>query len=95
MRLLVIEDHKSLRESLAQYFSEASFIVDSSGTGDEGLWYASEHPYDVILLDLMLPNIDGMEILKNLRKKQISVFILVISARDGLEDRTRSTQRGC
>lgn len=94
MRLLVIEDHTVLRESLTQYFNEASFIVDSSGTGDEGLWYASEHPYDVILLDLMLPNIDGMKILRQLRAKQISVFILVISARDGLEDRLEALNAG-
>ncbi len=94
MRLLIIEDHTTLRESLAQYFKEDSFIVDSTGTGDEGLWYATEHPYDVILLDLMLPNIDGMEILRKLRAKQISVFILVISARDGLEDRLDALNAG-
>ncbi len=94
MRLLIIEDHTTLRESLVQYFREATFIVDSTGTGDEGLWYATEHPYDVILLDLMLPEIDGMEILRKLRTKQISVFILVISARDGLEDRLEALNAG-
>ena len=94
MRLLIIEDHTTLRESLVQYFREATFIVDSTGTGDEGLWYATEHPYDVILLDLMLPEIDGMEILKNLRTKQIAVFILVISARDSLEDRLEALNAG-
>lgn len=94
MRLLIIEDHQTLRESLVQYFSEASLIVDSTGTGDEGLWYATEHPYDVILLDLMLPKIDGMEILKKLRAKKIPVFILVISARDGLEDRLEALNSG-
>lgn len=94
MRLLIIEDHETLREAMSQYFREASFIVDSSGTGDEGLWYASEHPYDIVLLDLMLPNLDGMEILRTLRKKQISVFILVISARDGLEERIEALNAG-
>jgi DNA-binding response OmpR family regulator/membrane-associated PAP2 superfamily phosphatase len=94
MRLLIIEDNHGLRESLTQYMREASLVVDSTGTGDEGLWYAIEHPYDVILLDLMLPKIDGMEILRRLRKKQISVFILVISARDGLEDRIEALNSG-
>ena len=94
MRLLIIEDHQTLRESMTQYFREASFVVDCSGTGDEGLWYATEHPYDVVLLDLMLPKIDGMAILKKLREKQISVFILVISARDGLEDRLDALNTG-
>lgn len=94
MRLLIIEDNHGLRESLTQYMREASLAVDSTGTGDEGLWYATEHPYDVILLDLMLPKIDGMEILRKLRKKQIAVFILVISARDGLEDRLEALNAG-
>jgi DNA-binding response OmpR family regulator/membrane-associated PAP2 superfamily phosphatase len=94
MRLLIIEDNHGLRKSLTQYMREASFVVDSTGTGDEGLWYATEHPYDVILLDLMLPKIDGMEILRRLRKKQIAVFILVISARDGLEDRIEALNSG-
>jgi DNA-binding response OmpR family regulator/membrane-associated PAP2 superfamily phosphatase len=94
MRLLIIEDHTSLRESLTQFLREHSFVVDATGTGDEGLWFASEQPYDVILLDLMLPEIDGMEILARLRKKQVSVFILVISARDGLEDRLEALNAG-
>lgn len=94
MRLLVIEDNFTLRQSLVQYLNEASFVVDSTGTGDEGLWYATEHSYDAILLDLMLPEIDGMEILSRLRKKQMDVFILVISARDGLEDRIEALNAG-
>lgn len=94
MRLLIIEDHKTLRESLVQYFKEASFVVDSTGTGDEGLWYATEHPYDAVLLDLMLPQIDGMEILRKLRARHVAVFILVISARDGLEDKLEALNAG-
>ncbi len=94
MRILVIEDHATLRKSITQFFREAFFVVDSTGTGDEGLWYATEHPYDVVLLDLMLPGIDGMEILRRLRKKHVSVFILVISARDGLEDRLEALNAG-
>lgn len=94
MRLLIIEDNHGLRQSMVQYMGEASFIVDSTGTGDEGLWFASEHPYDAILLDLMLPGIDGMEILRKLRKKGSDTFILVISARDGLEDRLEALNSG-
>jgi DNA-binding response OmpR family regulator len=94
MRLLIIEDNRGLRESLTQFMREASFVVDSTGTGDEGLWYATEQPYDAILLDLMLPEIDGMEILRRLRKKGADVFILVISARDGLEDRLEALNAG-
>lgn len=94
MRLLLIEDNTMLRNALGQYLREAEFIVDAVETGDEGLWAATENPYDVVLLDLMLPNMDGMEILRTLRKKGNPVHILVISARDGLEDRLEALNAG-
>ena len=94
MRLLLIEDHLPLAEAIAQYLREAGFVVDTAATGDEGLWAASENPYDVVLLDLMLPEIDGMEILRRLRAKDNPVHILVISAHDGLEDRLDALNAG-
>ena len=94
MRLLVIEDNTALREAIAQYLREAEYVADAVATGDEGLWAASENPYDVILLDLMLPGIDGMEILRKLRAKGNPVHILVISARDGLDDRLAALDAG-
>lgn len=94
MRLLLIEDNPALRNAIAQYFREAGFIVETAATGDEGLWAASENPCDAILLDLMLPKVDGMEILRRLRAKDNPVHILVISARDGLEDRLEGLNAG-
>jgi DNA-binding response OmpR family regulator len=94
MRLLLIEDNSALRNAISQYFREAGFIVETAATGDEGLWAASENPCDVILLDLMLPKIDGMEILRQLRAKENPVHILVISALDGLEDRLDALNAG-
>lgn len=94
MRLLLIEDNTPLRQAIACYFREAEFILDEAASGDEGLWAASENPYDVILLDLALPRIDGMEILRRLRAKGNPVHILVISARDGLEDRLEALDAG-
>lgn len=94
MRLLLIEDHRPLRDSIAQYLRESGFIVDAVATGDEGLWAATENPYDAILLDLMLPGVDGMEILRRLRAVGNPVHILVISARDGLEDRLEALDAG-
>ena len=87
MRLLLIEDNAPLRNAVGQFLREAGYIVDAAETGDEGLWAATENPYDAILLDLMLPGVDGMEILRRLRAKENPVHILVISARDGLDDR--------
>jgi len=94
MRLLVIEDHPVLREGLCQYLQEAGYLVDSESNGEEGLWAAEGGGHDVILLDLMLPGIDGMEILRKLRRLQNPVHILVISARDGLEDRLEALDAG-
>ncbi len=94
MRLLLIEDNASLRDATRQYMYEAGFIVDTAATGDEGLWAAEENPYDVVLLDLMLPKVDGMEILRRLRAKENPVHILVMSARDGLDDRLQALDAG-
>lgn len=94
MRLLIIEDNAPLRDAMGQFLREAGFIVDAVETGDEGLWAASENPYDAILLDLMLPGVDGREILRRLRAKGNPVHILVISARDGLEDRLEALDAG-
>ncbi len=94
MRILVIEDHAPLRDGLCQFLKEAGFLVDSQATGDEGLWAAEGGEYDVVLLDLMLPGIDGTTILRRLRAMENQVHILVISARDGLEDRLEVLDAG-
>jgi DNA-binding response OmpR family regulator len=94
MRLLIIEDQAPLRNALGQFLREAGYIVDDAKSGDEGLWAASENPYDAILLDLMLPKVNGMEILRKLRDKNNPVHILVISARDGLDDRLEALDAG-
>ncbi len=94
MRLLLIEDNAPLRNAVCQYLQEAGYLVDTAATGDDGLWAAEGNGYDLVLLDLMLPNIDGMEILRKLRAKENPVHILVISARDGLEDRLEALDAG-
>ncbi len=94
MRLLLVEDNELLSAAIGQSLREAGYIVDTAMTGDEGLWAASENPYDAILLDLMLPKVDGLEILRRLRALENPVHILVISARDRLEDRLEALDAG-
>ncbi|QJE96165.1 response regulator transcription factor [Luteolibacter luteus] len=94
MRLLVIEDHPALREGICQFLREAGYLVDSEEGGEEGLWAAQNGQYDAILLDLMLPGVDGMSILRKLRALDNPVHILVISARDGLDDRLEALDAG-
>ena len=87
MRLLVVEDYALLRESLVRGLRDSGYAVDATGDGTEGLWYAQNHPYDVVILDLMLPGIGGLEILKQLRTTGNTVHVLVLTAKDSIQDR--------
>ncbi len=94
MRLLVIEDYAPLRESVARGLRDAGYAVDTTGDGTEGLWYAENHPYDVILLDLMLPGIGGLEILKRVRQAGNTTHVLVLTAKDTIADRVAGLDLG-
>lgn len=94
MRLLVIEDYRPLQASLTKGLREAGFAVDTSRDGKEGLWYAMSNEYDVIILDLMLPGLDGLSILKKLRAKGRMAHILILTAKDTLQDRIKGLDLG-
>lgn len=94
MRVLVVEDSEKLRESLETALRRSSYAVDSIGDGEEGLWMAETNPYDVIVLDIMLPGIDGLAIVKHLRKKEIPVPILLLTAKDTVDDRVTGLEAG-
>ncbi len=94
MRLLIIEDYRPLQKSLAKGLREAGFAVDITGNGEEGLWYAMGNDYDVIILDLMLPGIGGLKILKQLRAKGRQSHVLILTAKDTLEDRITGLDLG-
>lgn len=87
MRVLVIEDSSRLRRSLCNGLRHEGFAVDTTGDGREGLDFAQVYDYDAIVLDLMLPSVDGLTILKLLRRQGNSTHILILSAKDQLEDR--------
>ena len=94
MRLLLIEDYRPLQKSLTKGLREAGFAVDTTGDGNEGLWYAMGNDYDVIILDLMLPGMDGLKILKELRAKGRKNPVLILTAKDTLEDRVTGLDLG-
>ena len=94
MRALVVEDYAPVRNAVVEGLTENGFAVDSSSDGDEGLWYAQQNPYDVIVLDLMLPKRDGMSILAALRAAGSTVPVLVLTAKDGVDDRVRGLDTG-
>ena len=87
MRLLLIEDYPPLRKSVAKGLREAGFAVDATGDGKEGLWYATGQDYDAIILDLMLPGMDGLTILRKLRAAGRDSHVLILTARNSLADR--------
>lgn len=94
MRCLLVEDYTPLRLTLTECLEEEGYAVDSTETGDEGLWFATNHSYDVIVLDLMLPQIDGLCILRKIRAMQDKTPVLVISARDSVESRIEGLDAG-
>jgi two-component system OmpR family response regulator len=93
MRLLVVEDEQDLRRGLEQALREEGYAVDGAGDGTDALYKAETWEYDAIVLDIMLPGIDGLEILRRLRKTK-KVPVLLLTARDGFADRVRGLDFG-
>jgi DNA-binding response OmpR family regulator len=94
MRILLIEDYKPLQASLTKGLREAGFAVDVTGDGREGLWFAMSNDYDVIILDLMLPGMDGLSILGKLRAEGRQNHVLILTAKDTLQDRVKGLNLG-
>jgi DNA-binding response OmpR family regulator len=94
MRVLIIEDFGPLREALVQGLQEAGFAVDAADNGESGLWKARSNEHDVIILDLMLPKIDGLSVLKTLRAAACPAHMLVLTARDAPPDRIQGLDAG-
>jgi DNA-binding response OmpR family regulator len=94
MRVLVVEDYAVLRDSLAKGLRDSGYAVDATGEGSEGLWYAENHPYDVIVLDLMLPVMSGLDVLKRLRATGNTTPVLVLTAKDAIADRVAGLDHG-
>jgi DNA-binding response OmpR family regulator len=84
---LVVEDSDLLRDSIAQGLREANYSVDVAAEGETGLWLAKSNGYDVIVLDLMLPKLDGITLLSQLRAHGNSSYVLILTAKDTTEDR--------
>ena len=94
MRLLVVEDDTALREILAKRLAQEGYAVDTCATGTDGLDYALSAPYDGVILDIMLPGIDGLTVLSHLRARGISCGVLLLTARDAVDDRVRGLDCG-
>jgi len=96
MRVLIVEDEIKLARNIASVLKEvASFAVDVSNDGEDGRHMAMTSPYDLIILDLMLPKVDGLAILAHLRSRKVLTPVLVLTARDATSDVVRGLDLGC
>ena len=94
MRLLVIEDDDTLRESLAKRLAEAGFAVEQAADGKEGLYFAEEYPVDLAIIDLGLPEVSGLDIIRKVRADGKTYPILILTARDRWEDKVDGLSAG-
>ena len=94
MKLLVVEDENTLANIIKKGLGKCGYAVDIASDGEEALWYYDINEYDVIILDLNLPKIDGIEVLKQIRQKDSEIKILILSARTQIEDRVLGLDEG-
>ena len=94
MRLLVIEDEPTLREQLCASLQADGFVVDQSGTGQEGQFYGEEYPIDLAIVDIGLPDISGIDVIKRWREGGVSFPVLILTARDRWEDKVTGLEIG-
>lgn len=94
MRVLVVEDSPRLRQTVTTWLRRNGFAVDTSGDGEEGLFLAETNDYDVLILDVMLPKLDGLKLLQRLRQKGKATHVLLLTAKDTVADRVRGLELG-
>ena len=94
MRALIVEDDRAIAEFVARGLREAGFAVDQAADGETGLELALSEPYDVAIIDLMLPQRDGLSLIDELRRRGRTTPVLILSARRSVDDRVRGLQSG-
>ena len=94
MRVLIVEDQEKLAALLARGLREEGHAADVAGRGEDALWMAAAAPYDAIVLDVMLPGIDGFETCRSLRRREVWAPVLMLTARDAVDDRVTGLDAG-
>lgn len=94
MRLLLVEDDRKISSFVIKGLEQAGFAVDHAADGDEGLHLALSESYDAIIVDIMLPGLDGLSLIEEVRKKRINTPVIVLSAKRSVDDRIRGLQSG-
>ena len=94
MRVLLIEDDLKLASFIVKGLKEAGFAVDHSADGEDGLHMASNEPYDAAIIDIMLPKLDGLSLIDELRRRKITTPLIILSAKRSVDDRIKGLQTG-
>jgi len=94
MRILLVEDEKNMASFIKRGLEEERYVVDVAPNGEKALFLAETNPYDLIILDVMLPDTTGFSICKDLRSKKIDTFILMLTARDDVQDKVLGLKTG-
>ncbi|HUK42452.1 MAG TPA: response regulator transcription factor [Candidatus Acidoferrales bacterium] len=94
MRILVVEDDKKIASFVAKGLKEAGFAVDRADNGQEGLDLALSQPYDAVVMDLMLPKLDGLSVIEQMRQQKTLTPVIILSAKRSVDDRITGLQKG-
>ena len=94
MRVLLVEDEPRLAETIKRGLIDQGFVVDIASSGPDGLWWATEHDFDAIVLDIMLPGMNGYKVLEELRERRVWTPVLMLTAKDGEYDQVDAFDLG-
>ena len=94
MRVLLVEDEPRLAETIKRGLIDQGFVVDIASNGPDGLWWATEHDFDAIVLDIMLPGMSGYKVLEELRERRVWTPVLMLTAKDGEYDQVDAFDLG-
>jgi len=94
MRILVVEDEEALRSQLIDYLKSEGYVTDEAADGEEALYFGREYEYDAAVVDLGLPKVDGVEVIKTLRAEDRSFPVLILTARSHWQDKVRGLEAG-
>lgn len=95
MKILLIEDDKKTSAFIIKGLNQAGYTVDHSVDGVDGLFKATEQEFDLAIIDIMIPRLDGLTVVDRIRQKEISVPIIILSAKNSVEDKVKGLQKGC
>jgi two-component system OmpR family response regulator len=94
MRILLIEDDQKIASFIVKGLKAAGYAVDHASDGEEGLPLALNEPYDVAIVDIMLPKLDGLKVIERMRKEKVNTPVIILSAKGSVDDRVRGLQKG-